>query len=138
MTLTRRTGTGSAPARPAMARAFVIAVHVTAALVLLQAVLGGRIIAGDDVRTVHQMIGNLVFLAAVAQLVLVFLAGVPGRLRTALIVANVLMLVLVVAQIGMGYSARDDANVRGWHVTNGALVFALATANVSLALRART
>lgn len=96
------------------------------ALVLFQAFLAGRGWFKDyDLIDVHGMVANVVFLVAVAQAALAFLAvgrGVP------LLLAGVLV-VLVVVQIGLGFAGRESAEAAAWHIPNGVLIAGLATAH---------
>lgn len=137
MTITGRSGTGTAVARPGALRAYRIIAHIIPLLVLVQAVLAGRLLwAGADVRGLHGQIGNLVFLLAVAQVVLALLAGLAGRERRALIGASVVLVLLLVLQLGLGYAGRDGGEPAAWHIPLGVLIFGLTAASVSLALRA--
>jgi TRAP-type uncharacterized transport system fused permease subunit len=110
-----------------------------AVLVLVQAALAGRFLndTAENLRTLHGTLGNLVFLLAIVQLVLVLMAGVHGRTRAALLSMSVTLLVLVAAQVGLGYAGREQALPAALHIPNGVLIFGLLMSNISLGLRAR-
>jgi|DewCreStandDraft_5_1066085.scaffolds.fasta_scaffold00789_1 uncharacterized membrane protein len=127
------------PARPAALRAFTGLIIVMAVLVLVQAALAGRFLndTAENLRALHGTLGNLVFLLAIVQLVLVLMAGVHGRTRAALLSMSVTLLVLVAAQVGLGYAGREQALPAALHIPNGVLIFGLLMSNISLGLRAR-
>jgi hypothetical protein len=112
---------------------------VTVALVLVQAILAGQGLFDDPEQLdVHGFVGNLTFLAVVGQAILAYLATTRraiGRLELAL---NALLVLLVVAQLGLGYSGRDSADAAAWHVPNGVLIFGLASALVAMAWSIRS
>lgn len=137
MSVAGQTGDAPAAARPGALRAFRIVVHVIPAFILVQAFLAGRGQFIDrDLLDVHGYIGIGTGLLVVAQAVLAFLVGFQGRQRRASIGSSIAMLVLVTVQLGLGYSGRDGHEAAAWHLANGVLIFGLAVANVSLALRA--
>lgn len=114
---------------------------LTALLVLAQAGLAGQFLnlnnTNGDIQKIHGYIGNAVFLLVLAQVVLVVLAGVTGSIRTGLLAMTLTLVVLVTAQLGLGYSGRDRDNVAAsLHVPTGVLIFGLAMANISITLRA--
>lgn len=100
---------------------------LTAVLVLVQAILAGRFIYVDsDLVTVHEIVANVVFLSAAAQAIITYLA-LSRRLATrANLVTALVLAVLVIAQIGLGYSGKDNGEIASLHVANGVLVFGLA------------
>lgn len=103
---------------------FVLAILLTMG-VLLQAYLAAtseRIGYGDMSITVHGMVANVVYLVAVGMLVVTIVARAP---RGALIGA-IAAVVLLTAQIGMGYVAESNATVGAIHIVNGVLLFGLA------------
>jgi hypothetical protein len=132
--------TSSPPAikRPGAFRAYSIASHLLALLVLVQAVLGGRgQFVDSDFIDLHEILANIVMLVVVAELVLVFVAGITGSLRTPMIVLNVLLAVLMIAQIGLGYAGRDNGEMAALHLPNGVLIFGLTVYNITLIARIR-
>jgi hypothetical protein len=96
--------------------ALMLVSGLTAALVLVQAMLAGRFLYIDaDLIDVHEVVANIVFLSALAQAILAYLA-MSRRLATrADLVAAVVLVVLVIAQIGLGYSA---LGFRHAHITH--------------------
>lgn len=103
-------------------------------LVLIQAVFAGRgLWFGGNAIDIHGGIANLTGLVVLAQLVLVFVAGLSGSFRTSLIATNVLLFILVVVQFGLGYGGRDNATAASLHVPNGVLIFGVATVASCLA-----
>jgi hypothetical protein len=118
--------------RPNLVFYYRIAAVLMVALVLLQPLLAGRgMYAGnpDDYRdyfNVHEVVANLVFLNGIALLGLAIAMGAPAAWRTALVVPNVVLVVLIVAQIGLGYGIRNSLDAGAWHIPNGVLIFGLA------------
>ncbi|MBI2760862.1 MAG: hypothetical protein HYX51_05490 [Chloroflexi bacterium] len=110
-----------------------------ALLVLIQATLAGRFLnySASNLRTLHGIIGNVVFLLAIVLVVLVVAAGLTGRARSGLLGSTVGLLVLTFAQIGMGYAGRENAAPAAFHIPNGVLIFGLTMSVISLALRAQ-
>ena len=134
MVTTGRSAAGAAK-RPGALRAMQAVVGLMALLILLQAVLAGRRWAGDDTTTVHGMVGNVVFLLALANVALVFVAGLTGRARSVLTGIAVLLVILLTAQIGLGYAGDGQSEAIAWHIPNGVLIFGLAVANTFLVER---
>jgi hypothetical protein len=127
--------------RPQWLTAYQVVSGLTAALVLIMAVLAGRGWFIDfDLINVHGVIGNIVFLFVLAQTALAFGIGLPRSLRNQLLVINVVLLVLVIAQIGLGYTATSDkgsAEAAAWHIPNGVLIFGLVIYHLALVTRLR-
>lgn len=120
---------------PTPARFASIRVGMAAAmtlLILVMATLAGRhLTLGEQVIELHGYIGNAVFVLALANAALVVAAGLPGR-DFALAVGLVL---LMFAQIGLGYVGRDTAEAAAWHIPNGVLLVALSAYQLSEARR---
>lgn len=96
-----------------------------ALLVMVQAVLAGQGWFVDvDLIRMHGYVGNVVFLLAVAQVVLAYIAGLRD---VTLILAGAIFL-LVFGQVGLGYAGRESAMAASLHVPNGVLLFGLTTA----------
>jgi hypothetical protein len=109
--------------------AFKGVAHLATALVLLQALLAGFFISGEepDTEDIHEMVANLLFLVVAAELVLALL--LRESVRYNLVVQVGLLLALVVVQIGLGYGASDGENSFpvALHIPLGVLLFGLAT-----------
>jgi hypothetical protein len=119
---------GSGLAKPELFKWYKISGMVASLLVAIQAVLAGQFFKGKmNLIERHGEIGNLTFLAVVAFGVLAYLMGVPPAKRSTLLIMHTVLIVLVIAQIGLGYSATnaDDpsANAAAWHIPNGVLIF---------------
>jgi hypothetical protein len=113
--------------------AFKGSCHLATFLVLVQAALAGSFISGEDpdAVSIHEMVGNALFLVVAVQLVLAFL--VRGWSRFNLWAWVVALLMLVIAQTGLGYLGRDDSLPIAIHVPLGVLIFGLATMISTLA-----
>lgn len=95
-----------------------------AALIFIQAILAGRGLFIDlDLIRVHGYVGNVVFLLSIAHVALVYAAG----LRNMTLVVSVSILLLLLAQVGLGYAGRESAVAASLHVPNGVLLFGLTT-----------
>ena len=101
--------------------------HTLPVLILVQAFLAGRALFGGWSITVHGVVGNITFAFALATLVLAWRAGQ----RPATAVAAVLV-VLISAQIGLGYSGRETMEAAAWHVPLGVTIFGLAVYQMTL------
>jgi hypothetical protein len=95
--------------------------HILPTLILVQAFLAGRALFGGWSITVHGVLGNVTYVFGLATLLLAGLA----RQRKATVVAAVLV-VLLTAQIGLGYTGRETAEAAAWHVPLGVTIFGLA------------
>lgn len=105
---------------------------LTALLLLLQPVLIAQFFYNDrDYADVHGMVGNVIFLSAVAQAVVCFLGRSKWGFTT--LVWNLVMVGLVVAQIGLGYSADDSSSSAEIHMPLGVLMFGIGLINAMLA-----
>ena len=100
---------------------------LTTLLVLLQAVLAGQGWFGDrDFIDVHEIVGNVFFLAVVMQLFLTLILKIRGPIGKQLLILNGMLLILTVVQIGLGYAGRETAQAAAWHIPNGLLLFGVA------------
>lgn len=98
-------------------------------LVLVQAVMAGRMIVGDWTATAHGVLGNVVW---TVQLVCVGIVVIARMGRVAVAVAAVLA-VLLSLQIGLGYMTRGSVEALAWHIPLGVAIFGLAVHQVALA-----
>lgn len=124
----------AATPRPGLVSAFKVSCHVTTLFVILQAVLAGLFISGEqaDAKDQHEVMSNVIFLAVAVQLVLAFLARREGRFQLFYWVA--LLFVLSVAQIGLGYGSREDTLWEAIHIPLGVFIFGLALVISTLAV----
>jgi hypothetical protein len=113
--------------RPNLVLYYRIAAVLMVALVLLQALLAGRGWFDDhDYFDIHEIVANIVFLNAIVLLGLAIAIGAPSAWRVTLVAPAAMLVVLVVAQIALGYQLRDGSGEAGaWHVPNGVLIFGL-------------
>jgi 4-amino-4-deoxy-L-arabinose transferase-like glycosyltransferase len=75
----------------------------------------------ETARNSHEMLGNLFFLLAIASLVIGFLSMRNGTESPVMVGIRALFVLLVVAQLGLGYSGRENIDAKLWHVANGVL-----------------
>ncbi len=106
-----------------------IASAVLAVGIVVQAALAGNGTYGGerDLIEGHEMLGSLLFIVAVIQVVLAFLGLQKGILSRALMIASVVTLLLIVVQLGLGYSGRDNPDAWAWHLPNGVLLMGFCT-----------
>ena len=88
-------------------------------LVASQAVIAGQHIFGDWGIGVHAALGNAAFTIAVLVAAIAFLKLDSGPHRA----VAVAIVVLVSAQIGLGYSTRDSEGAAALHIPLGVAVF---------------
>ena len=102
-----------------------------AVLVIVQAFLGTRgYFAAPDLVTVHEMLANAMFLLAVGQAVLAWLLYRQNLLGMPALALNGVLVLLTIAQIGLGYSAAAGDNfgsLISLHVPNGVLMMGVST-----------
>ena len=100
---------------------------LTTLLVLVQAALAGQGWFEDrDFIDIHEIVGNVFFLAVVVQLLLTVMLKIRGPLGKQLLIMNGILLILTFVQIGLGYAGRETAQAAAWHIPNGVLLFGLA------------
>lgn len=98
-----------------------------AVLVLVQAMLAGHSLFGEWSITVHGAVGNATYgLALLA--VIAASAGRAGRHATGL---AVVLLVVLTAQMGLGYAGRESSAAAAWHVPLGVFAFGIAVYQLS-------
>lgn len=109
---------------------------VTALAMLVQAVLGsqGSFYGGHrGLLAGHAQVGNIFFLLVVIQAFFSFQLN-NGRIVPRWVLGlNIVLILLTVAQIGLGYSSRDNIAVVAWHIPNGVLLMATCTVLAVLA-----
>jgi hypothetical protein len=112
----------ASPPPATLERLHRLAAAVVALAVLVNALIAGRTMAGDWDIVVHGVIGNVVFVLTLGALAL----AVAARAGRATVIAAVVLLALVFAQVGLGYSGRESLEARAWHLPNGVAIFGLA------------
>ncbi len=133
------TMTSAAPKSPSSTTSMTIykwLTIVTALAMLVQAVLGsqGSFYGGHrGLLTGHAQIGNTFFLLVVIQAFLSFQLSNAKVLPRWVLGLNIVLILLTVAQIGLGYSSRDNIAVVAWHIPNGVLLMGTCTVLASLA-----
>lgn len=116
--------------------AYQVIATVSAVIVFLQAVLAGQFLYTEpDAKDAHEILANVLFITVALQLLLAVVLRNAGGLRT--IIWNAALLVLVISQIGLGYSGRDDADAASIHVPMGVLVFGLSVLIAGMAFSQR-
>jgi cytochrome b561 len=95
---------------------FTVLMVVTAALagngIYKQGTLGWLI-------TGHQHIGNLLFGLALVQLVICYVMWTRKTIGGGIMLTSALVFLFTFAQIGLGYSTRNNVELTGWHITVG-------------------
>ncbi len=130
------TDDGANVAHPERLPALKAIVGIFVALVLAQALLGGRgWFLDSELIAVHGGIGALVVLAAALQAVLAFAVGAPATERRPLAVVSATILLLAATQYILGFAGRESSQAAAWHIPNGALIFGLASANSVIVFR---
>jgi hypothetical protein len=104
-------------------RAYEGVIYLLAFGVLVNAFIAGRSLIGEWDIVVHGVIGNGIFVLAVALVALALLA----RADRLVVGSSAVLMALVFAQVGLGYSGRDSAEAMAWHIANGVLVVGVAT-----------
>lgn len=113
------------PSNPTFIRAYRIVALITLALVLVQAALAGRgVYIDSDWFDVHEVVANVISVVAIVQVLLVFRAGFTSMLHLPRWTS--LLVVLIVAQTGLGYVGRDEPDAAAIHIPMGVLIFGLA------------
>lgn len=118
------------PDRSTLARAHVAVAGLLVALVLAQAVLAGRHLFQGQSISVHGVVGNVVFALGVAAVGLAVLA----RRQRLVVGSAVVLLVLLFAQIGLGYSGRTSLDAASWHIPVGVAAMGAAVWHLAVAL----
>lgn len=97
-------------------------VGLVTALILVQAALAGRFLFIDPGTVdAHEIIGNLLVVLVAFQLLMAYL--LRSAIGFPMAVLNAVLATLVVAQVGLGYSGRDNADMASAHVPIGVLTF---------------
>jgi hypothetical protein len=108
----------------ALVRSYPWIALLTGVVILIQAFMAGRFLYGlSDLVEEHGLVGNLTFLLAIVLVVGAWLGRQALVMTNAELILSVAILILVVAQLGLGYSKSTSASAL--HVANGVLVMAL-------------
>jgi hypothetical protein len=122
----------------AVVGAFKIVSILTVVIFLLQPVLAAqgywRADVYPDLINIHGIVGDSSFLVVIVQAGLALYGATKRTFSPHIAVINLVILGLLVAQIGLGYTGRESAIAVSWHVPNGVLLFGLAVLNATLAL----
>ncbi|MCC7022926.1 MAG: hypothetical protein IT338_08870 [Thermomicrobiales bacterium] len=107
---------------------------VTAALVLIQALLIGQALYVNQMATLgtHGWLGNVTFAVAVILTVVAFLAFRRGEASAAVLGMSALTTLLLIAQLGLGYAGRKGGIPAALHIPNGVLLTGLLFALVAI------
>lgn len=74
----------------------------------------------DWLLTGHMHLGNLLFVLAMVQGIFFFILYTRRSVGTGLMLVSALVAVFTFAQIGLGYSTRNNmADIAGWHIALG-------------------
>jgi heme A synthase len=100
---------------------------VITVLVIVQAMLIGQslFLADPAKQVLHGWIGNASFLAAIVLVVVAAIAARRGELPGLVASLAVLVVLLMAAQIGLGYSGRRGGWPAALHIPNGVIIVAL-------------
>jgi hypothetical protein len=114
-----------------------------AALIVVQAFLGTRGVfkAQEGLITGHGHLANGMFLLIIIQAVLAWMLYTRRVVGMKDVVLNAILVLLTVAQIGLGYSTRNGENYGdtiSLHIPNGVLLMGVSAAVAALAWRAST
>ncbi len=111
---------------PRLIRGFQIVAGLIALLILVQATLAGQFEHnGADVKGVHAMVGNVLFMLSIVLLALAWLTRDAWRYR--MVVWSAVVLLLIVGQIGLGYGGRTSGDSAAIHIPVGVFLFALSS-----------
>jgi len=121
---------------PALARWLPYLSIAAGILLVLQAFLAGRGYFRDpDLIEIHGYVGELTFLVAIGMIISAWLGRASGRYGQTELGLAVATLVLVVAQLGLGFSTRDNLTLVAWHIANSILITGTVSAVIALTLR---
>lgn len=114
----------------------VIAVGIILLAALVsQGIWGGE---GSGFITGHGHLGNAVFALAGIQFLLALVMYQKKQISATHMVITFALVVLLLAQAGLGYSGRSEKSLIAWHVPNGVLLMGIATFSTAMAWFRRT
>ena len=118
---------------PRLIRGFQIVAGLIALLILVQAMLAGQFTYKEpDLKNVHEIMGNVLFMLAIVLLALAWLTRDAWRYK--MVIWAALVLLLIVAQIGLGYGGRENLDSAAIHIPVGVFLFALSSIIAMLAM----
>jgi hypothetical protein len=104
-------------------RGFRYAGIATVVLIVIQAAMAGRgFFFGGELIKRHGEVGNITFLAGLVLLWFAFSGYRQKRLDQFDLIVSVLVVLLIIAQLGLGYGGRDNATAASLHWPNGVLI----------------
>lgn len=112
-----------------------ISVVISALIVITALVIGQGFFGGTPSLIIgHGHLGNLIFMLAAVQLALAFFAYQKGAVGRNHLLLSGFLIVLLFAQIGLGYSgSRSGAtDALAWHLPVGVLAMGVSTLNAVL------
>ena len=114
--------------RPDYRSALIWLSAVNVVTILIMAILGGRFFISPDIIDIHGYIGNFVFLLVIGFAGLLYLSKPGGPLGKVLLGLSLLTVLLVIGQIGLGYSSRASVDALTFHIPVGVLIFGISAA----------
>jgi hypothetical protein len=109
---------------PNLIRGFQLTAGVVALLVFVQAILAGQFVYNEpDLKDVHEVMGNVLFMLAILQIAFAWLSRDAWRYR--MVIWSAVIFALIVTQIGLGYLGRDEPDAAAIHVPVGVFLFSL-------------
>jgi hypothetical protein len=104
--------------------------------VFLQAILAGRGWFIDyDLIKVHGYVGEITFVLTLLLLISAWLGRQAGLIGIVELGLTALLMVLLVAQLALGYSGRDSGTAASLHVPNAILITGITAALITLGQR---
>ena len=92
----------------------------------MQAVVAGQFTYNEpDLKNVHEIMGNALFMLAIVQLALAWLTRDAWRYK--MVIWSALVFLLIVAQIGLGYGGRTSGDSAAIHIPVGVFLFSLSS-----------
>jgi hypothetical protein len=111
-----------------------LSIVIAAGIVIMALVIGQGVWGGErGLITGHGHLGNTIFALSAVQFVLAVVLYQRKQVSAVHMVITFALVVLLLAQAGLGYSARSNSSLIAWHVPNGVLLMGIATFNMALA-----
>jgi len=111
-----------------------LSVVLAIGIIVMAALVGQGIWNGErGLITGHGHLGNGIFALAAIQFVIAVLLYQKKQISAMHMVITFALVVLLLAQAGLGYSGRANSSLIAWHLPNGVLLMGLATFNAALA-----